>query len=77
MASDVELNQVLNEIPVVKEYPDVFPDIIPVFPLAMEVEFSIDLVPKIGIYNTLEDVPNRVSRVKEPVKRVEEKEALS
>ena len=46
MASDVELEQVLDEIPVVKEYPDVFPNNILKFPLEREIEFSIKLVPR-------------------------------
>ena len=32
MASDVELEQVLDEIPIVREYPYVFSDDIPEFP---------------------------------------------
>ena len=32
MASDVELEQVLDEIPIVKECPNIFPDDIPKFP---------------------------------------------
>ncbi|XP_073308262.1 uncharacterized protein [Primulina huaijiensis] len=35
----------LSDIPVAKEFPDVFPDEIPDFPPHREVEFSIDLVP--------------------------------
>ena len=38
----------LDEIPIVREYPDMFLDNIPEFSLEKEVEFSIDLVPKIG-----------------------------
>ena len=48
MASEVELEQVLDEIAVVKEYPDVFLDDIPEFPLEKEIEFSIELVPGTG-----------------------------
>ena len=47
MASDVELEQVLDEIPVVREYLDVFRNDIPVFPPEREIEFSIDSVPGI------------------------------
>ena len=48
MASDVELEQVLDEILIVKEYSDVFPDDIPVFPPKREIEFSIKLIPRTG-----------------------------
>ena len=34
----------LDEIPVVREYPDVFPEDILEFPLEREIEFSIELV---------------------------------
>ena len=43
MASDVELEQMLDEIPVVREYPSVFPDDIPKFP-PKENRVSIELV---------------------------------
>ena len=48
IASEVNLEQALSEILVVQEYPDVFPEDIPKFPLEMEVESSIDLVPGMG-----------------------------
>ena len=35
----------VDEIPVVREFPDVFPDDIPGLPLEREVEFTIDLIP--------------------------------
>jgi hypothetical protein len=38
----------LDEVPVVKEYPDVFPEELPRMPLDKDVEFIIDLLPKIG-----------------------------
>ena len=46
--SDVELEWVLDEIPIVKEYPNVFLDDILEFPLEREIEFSIKLVPGTG-----------------------------
>ena len=46
MASEVELDQVLDKIPVAKEYPYVFLDDTPKFPPEGEIEFSIDLVPR-------------------------------
>ena len=36
---------VVDEIPVVREFPDVFPDDIAGLPLDREVEFTIDLIP--------------------------------
>ena len=36
---------VLEQIPVVKDFVDVFPDEVPGLPPAREVEFAIDLVP--------------------------------
>ena len=35
----------VDEIPVVREFPDVFPDDIAGLPLEREVEFTIDLIP--------------------------------
>lgn len=40
-----KLNLKLEDIPIVKEYPDVFFDELPGWPPKREVEFSIDLVP--------------------------------
>ena len=36
----------LDDIPVVKEFLDVFPENLPWIPLDREIEFSIDLLPK-------------------------------
>ena len=36
----------LEDIPIVKDYPDVFPEDLPGLPLEKEVEFTIDLAPK-------------------------------
>ena len=41
----MEVEQELDNIPVVKEYLDVFPEEIPEFPLKREIEFTIELVP--------------------------------
>ncbi|RVW97780.1 Transposon Ty3-I Gag-Pol polyprotein [Vitis vinifera] len=38
----------LEDIPIVREYPDVFPEDLPGLPPEREVEFTIDLVPGIG-----------------------------
>ena len=43
-----ESKQSLSEIPVVREYPDVFPGDIPEFPPEREIEFSIELVLRTG-----------------------------
>ncbi|MBC1350797.1 hypothetical protein HCX58_14365, partial [Listeria welshimeri] len=41
------LNQItLEEIPIVREYPDVFPDDLPGMPPKRDIEFRIDLVPE-------------------------------
>ena len=37
---------ILDEIPVVREFPDVFPYDIAELPLEREVEFTIDLIPR-------------------------------
>ena len=36
----------LEDIPIVKDYPDVFPEDLPGLPLEKEVKFTIDLAPK-------------------------------
>ena len=41
----VENQAVIDRLPVVKEFPEVFPDEIPDVPPEREVEFAIDLVP--------------------------------
>ena len=38
----------LEDIPIVREYPDVFPEDLPGLPPEREVEFTIDLVPGTG-----------------------------
>ena len=43
-----ESKQKLSEIPIVKEYPNVFPDDIPEFSPEREIEFSIELMPGTG-----------------------------
>ena len=44
MENYVKLKPALDEIPVVREYTDVFPDDILKFPLEREIEFSMELV---------------------------------
>ncbi|XP_057246753.1 uncharacterized protein LOC104899098 [Beta vulgaris subsp. vulgaris] len=45
MVKDLTREVKLEDIPVVREYPDVFPDELPGIPPEREVEFSIDLTP--------------------------------
>ncbi|XP_057251790.1 uncharacterized protein LOC130591863 [Beta vulgaris subsp. vulgaris] len=45
MVKDLTQEAKLEDIPVVREYPDVFPDELPGIPPEREVEFSIDLTP--------------------------------
>lgn len=47
LVGEVQLNlaNVVLDIPVVKEYPDVFPEDLPGMPPDREIEFSIDLAP--------------------------------
>ena len=47
-ASEVDLEQALNEISIVRDYPEVFPEDIPKFPPKKEIEFSIELIPGTG-----------------------------
>ena len=37
---------ILDEIPIVREFPDIFPEELPGLPPDREVEFSIDLIPR-------------------------------
>ena len=46
--SATEVDQKLDNIPVVREYPDVFPEDILEFPPEREIEFAIELVPGAG-----------------------------
>ncbi|XP_027357511.1 uncharacterized protein LOC113866910 [Abrus precatorius] len=45
---DPKDDPMIDEIPIVREYPEVFPKNIPGLPLEREVKFSIDLVPGAG-----------------------------
>ncbi|XP_020964073.1 uncharacterized protein LOC110265505 [Arachis ipaensis] len=42
-------NQELDQIPVVRDFPEVFPEDIPELPPQMEIEFAIELVP-VGVF---------------------------
>ena len=44
----IEIDQKLDDIPIVREYPYVFPKDIPEFPPEKETEFTIELVPGMG-----------------------------
>ena len=69
LVSEVELEQVLDEILIAREHLDVFPNDIPKSPLEREIEFSIDLALGIGKIST---APNRMS----PMELVELKSQL-
>ena len=43
----IEVDQKLDDMPVVREYPDVFLKDIPEFPPEREIEFAIELIPEI------------------------------
>ena len=43
-----EVDQKLNDIPIAKEYQDVFPEDIPKFPSERKIEFTIELVLRTG-----------------------------
>ena len=45
----MEVDHKLDAIPIVREYPDVFPEDIPEFPPEREIEFAIELVPGAGL----------------------------
>lgn len=63
MASLVESRphaKYLSSIPVVGEFPNVFPDKLSAFPTKRDVEFPIDLVPDT---TTISKAPNRKARV--------------
>ena len=48
LTSVMEADQELNNIPVVREYPDVFLEDIPEFPPEREIGFAIELMPGTG-----------------------------
>jgi hypothetical protein len=53
----------LDEIPVVCEYPDVFPDELPGMPLDRDIEFVIELQPGTAHFQkTLSNATQRISR---------------
>ncbi|XP_052478405.1 uncharacterized protein LOC128033943 [Gossypium raimondii] len=67
----------LESVPVVCEYPDVFPEELPGLPLVKEVEFAIELVPRTcnrnitDINNTLHNGSYRIERAESTVARVD------
>ena len=59
----IEVDQNLEDIVVVREYPDVFPEDILEFPPEKEIKFTIELVPdETNIHSSVLDVTPRVSR---------------
>jgi hypothetical protein len=72
---DIRLNHVkgvsLEEVPIVKEYPDVFPDELPGMPPDRDVEFLIDLLPGTGPI-AKRPYPMSTDELKELKKQLEE-----
>ena len=73
--SSAQVNQVncltkvgLEQVPVVREYPDVFPDELPGMPPDRDIEFIIELIPGAGpnIQETLSDATERFEGDQEP-----------
>ena len=48
MINSEATNEKLEDIPIVKEFPDVFPEELPGLPLDRDIEFSIELLPGTG-----------------------------
>lgn len=48
----------MDALPVMSEFPDVFPDDVPGLPSKRETQFTIDLIPRIGLIST---TPYRMS----------------
>ena len=48
MINSEATNEKLEDIPIVKEFPDVFPEELPGLPPDREIEFSIELLPGTG-----------------------------
>ncbi|KAL0433709.1 UNVERIFIED_CONTAM: hypothetical protein Slati_2705200, partial [Sesamum latifolium] len=59
------------EVPVVREFPDVFPEELPGLPLHREVDFEIETIPGAApISITIQNGSIRIERVKETIRRV-------
>jgi hypothetical protein len=73
---DIRLNHLkgvsLEEVPIVKEYPDVFPDELPGMPPDRDVEFLINLLPGTGPI-AKRPYPMSIDELKELKKQLEEK----
>ena len=63
----------LEDIPIVREYPDVFPEDLPGLPPEREVEFTIDLVPGTGL---MSKAPYRMAPVELKELKVQLQELL-
>jgi hypothetical protein len=61
----------LEEIPIVRDFVDVFPEELPGLPPDREIEFTIDLLPGTGTYiqGTLSDGTTQTERVERAVTR--------
>ncbi|XP_058766034.1 uncharacterized protein LOC131639567 [Vicia villosa] len=67
----VENQAIIEELKVVREFPEVFPDEIPDVSPEREVEFSIDLVPGTRpVSGTVHDVRTRIVEIEEATRRI-------
>ena len=73
-----EVDQKLNDIPIVREYPDVFPKITPEFPLGREIEFTIELVLGMGLISIApyRMSPLELAKLKKKIKELLEKKFI-
>ena len=65
----------LDDIPVVKEFPDVFPKDLPGIPIDREIEFSIDLLPRTSSISKTPYwmAPNELKELKEQLQELLDK----
>jgi hypothetical protein len=53
---EIESEQMLDHVPIVQDFPDVFPEDVPGLPPTRDIEFSIDLVPGSGPIGGLDEL---------------------
>ena len=65
----------LDDIPVVKEFLDVFPEDLPWIPLDREIEFSIDLLPRTSpiLKASYQMAPTKLKELKEQLQELLDK----
>ena len=70
-----EVEEGINEIPVVNEFPEVFPKEIQGLPSEYEVEFAIDIVPGAGPVSKAPNrmAPNEMMELKKQIEELLEK----